>query len=167
MEARLSQKERELVAVGASVAAGCVPCTQYHVNAVQAAGAATDEITRAVNAADRVKARAKEMMVRIANQALGLAAEAEPSCCADPSDRMTALVSIAAAVAANCPSLLPQHVEAGRTVGIREDEIHLVIRIAQMVRAKATETTDEAATAIAPGTAPAAARAEARSCCGA
>jgi AhpD family alkylhydroperoxidase len=163
MEARLSQKEKELVAVGASVAAGCVPCTQYHVRAVQAAGATTDEVTRAVNVADCVKAGARGIMARVANEALGLAADTEPSCCADPTDRMTALVSIGAVVAANCPTLLSRYVEAGRSVGIRDDETDLVIRIAQMVRAKATEKTDEAAALIAPATA----RAEAQSCCGA
>jgi AhpD family alkylhydroperoxidase len=29
----LTEKEQELVAVGASIAAGCRPCTAYHVRA--------------------------------------------------------------------------------------------------------------------------------------
>ena len=35
MEAKLSQKEKELVAVAASVAAGCIPCTRYHMGEVR------------------------------------------------------------------------------------------------------------------------------------
>jgi len=46
MESRLSEKEKELVAVGASVAAGCIPCTRYHVKAVQAAGASPSAAPR-------------------------------------------------------------------------------------------------------------------------
>ncbi len=55
MEARLSHKEKELVAVGASVAAGCIPCTRYHIEEVRATGATTDEITHAIEAALCVK----------------------------------------------------------------------------------------------------------------
>ena len=162
MEARLSQTEKELVAVGASVAAGCVPCTQYHVKAVQAAGATTEEIARAVDAALCVKDSTKGIMRQVAREALGLPAGDEPACCANPADRLTELVSIAAAVAVNCPTNFRRHVETGRTVGVRDDEIQLAIGLAKMIRARATEKTDQAASELcsAPAAAPAA------SCCG-
>ncbi|MFI5398655.1 MAG: carboxymuconolactone decarboxylase family protein [Candidatus Binatia bacterium] len=145
MESRLSQKDRELVMLSASVAAGCIPCTQYHMKAVQAAGADTEEITEVVNTARNVKAGANRMMVRVASEALGLPGETEPSCFEEPTDRMTALAAIAAAVAANCPPLFHQQVQGGRAVGVGDDEIRLVVRIGQMIRGKATEKMDEAA----------------------
>jgi len=36
----LTQKEKELGAVGASIAAGCQPCTAYHLRAARDTGAA-------------------------------------------------------------------------------------------------------------------------------
>jgi AhpD family alkylhydroperoxidase len=160
MEARLSQKEKELVAVGASVAAGCLPCTQYHVKEVKAAGATVEEITHAVDAALCVKGSTRGIMEKVAYDALGLPKEEQPSCCAGPTDRMQELVSIAAAVAVNCPTNLRKHVDAGRTVGLRDEEIQLVVGLATMIRGKAMEKTDEAAKAIVAPTS-----AQAAACC--
>ncbi len=40
-------KEKELAAVGISLAAGCRPCTDYHLKAVRQAKAGDEEISRA------------------------------------------------------------------------------------------------------------------------
>ena len=161
MEARLSQKEKELVAVGASVAAGCIPCTEYHLQEVKAAGATTEEITAALNAALCVKGSTRGIMEQVAYRALGLAKEEQPSCCAGPTNRMKELVSIAAAVAVNCPTNLHKHVEAGRTVGVRDDEIQLVAGLAKLIRGKAMEKVDDAAKVLST-----AAPVQAEACCG-
>ena len=44
----LSQKEKELIAVGGSVAAGCVKCSHYHFRQAFEQGASQDEVLRAV-----------------------------------------------------------------------------------------------------------------------
>lgn len=161
MEARLSQKEKELVAVGASVAAGCIPCTQYHLKEVRVAGATTTEITQAVDAALCVKGSTRGIMEKVAYDALGVPKEEQPSCCAGPTDRLKELVSIAAAVAVNCPGNFHKHVTAGRTVGVRDEEIQLVVGLAKMIRSKAMEKIDEVAKEVM-----AAAPAQAEACCG-
>jgi len=178
MEARLSQKEKELVAVGASVAAGCIPCTMYHLEEVRTAGAKTDEISHAVEAALCVKGSARAIMETTAYDALGSPKEEYPSCCVGPTDRMKELVSIAAAVAVSCPTNFQKHVAAGRSVGVRDEEIQLVVGIAKMIRSKAAEKVDEAARQVATpqSTAPQAccdstvrppeSQAAAASCCG-
>jgi AhpD family alkylhydroperoxidase len=43
----LSLKEKELVYLGASVAAGCKPCTTFHCEKAQQTGASEDEIKTA------------------------------------------------------------------------------------------------------------------------
>jgi AhpD family alkylhydroperoxidase len=144
MDAQLSLKETELVAVGASVAAGCIPCTQYHVKAVQTAGATADEVTRVLDAALRVKEGTRAIMQRVAREALGLAVREEQAAGAGPTDRVTALVSIAAAAAVNCPTSFRRHVEVGRGLGVRDDEIQLVVNLGKMIRAKAAEKMDQA-----------------------
>jgi AhpD family alkylhydroperoxidase len=159
MEARLSQKEKELVAVGASVAAGCIPCTQYHLKEVRVAGATTEEITHAVDAALCVKGSTRGIMEKIAYDALGVPKEEQPSCCVGPSDRLKELVSIAAAVAVNCPANFHKHVTAGRTVGVQDEEIQLVVGLAKMIRGKAMEKIDDAVKALSVP-------AQAEACCG-
>jgi AhpD family alkylhydroperoxidase len=159
MDVRLSPKEKELVAVGASVAAGCIPCTEYHLKEVQGAGATTQEITAAIEAALCVKGSTRGIMEQVAYTALGMPREEQPSCCAGPTDRMTELVSIAAAVAVNCPTNLHKHVAAGRTVGVRDEEMQLVIGLAKMIRSKAMEKIDDAVKELS-------APAQAQACCG-
>ena len=58
-------------------------------------------------------------------------------------------MSIAAAVAVNCPANLRKHMEAGRSVGVRDEEIQLVVGLAKMIRGKAMEKIDAAAKALA------------------
>ncbi len=162
MEAQLSRKEKELVAVGASLAGGCIPCTRYHVKEVRDAGATTEEITRAVGAALCVKGSARTIMEEVAYDALGSPKEQQPSCCAGPTDRLRELVSIAAAVAVNCVTSFHKHLAAGRSLGVRDNEIQLAVGLAKMIRSKAMEKVDEAAKEIAssPST-------SAQACCGA
>jgi AhpD family alkylhydroperoxidase len=148
MAERLSYKEKELVAVGAAVAAGCIPCTQYHMKAVTETGATKDEITNAIDAALCVKSSAAGIMKKAAYEALGAPTEEPAACCAGPTDWLKELVSIGASVAVNCPTNFHKHVEAGHQVGIQEDEIQLVVGIAKMIRGKAMEKVDTAAASV-------------------
>jgi AhpD family alkylhydroperoxidase len=50
-EIELNQKEQSLIAIGVSVAAGCQPCTAYHVKAARTAGACDRSIALAVETA--------------------------------------------------------------------------------------------------------------------
>ena len=58
----LTLKEKELVAVGSSVAAGCKPCTRYHLREARKAEASDAEIHRAVADAASVRSNATEIM---------------------------------------------------------------------------------------------------------
>lgn len=48
-------KTLELIAVGASVAACCVPCLEYHVKAARKAGASHSELATAVKMGNKVR----------------------------------------------------------------------------------------------------------------
>jgi AhpD family alkylhydroperoxidase len=58
----LTVKEKELVNIGASVANGCKPCTDYHFKKVRQAGATDEEIKDAITYAMLVRDSAKEIM---------------------------------------------------------------------------------------------------------
>lgn len=58
----LSVKERELVAVGVSLAAGCKTCTNFHFKKVRGASASDEEIEQAMTDAITVRDKAKRIM---------------------------------------------------------------------------------------------------------
>ena len=69
----LSQKEKELIAVGGSVAAGCVKCSHYHFRQAFEQGASQDEVAvnnvantrRHIEAANRLGASSAEIHLAI------------------------------------------------------------------------------------------------------
>ncbi|HLE29744.1 MAG TPA: carboxymuconolactone decarboxylase family protein [Anaerolineales bacterium] len=62
-ETSLAPKEAELIAVGASIAAGCQPCTRFHFQAARAAGADDEEIRQAVRDALEVRSKVRLNLV--------------------------------------------------------------------------------------------------------
>jgi AhpD family alkylhydroperoxidase len=133
----LSFKEKELVNVGASVAAGCKPCTSYHFKKVRAAGATDCEIQQAISDAVNVRNSALEIM---ANHGLGLVAKSTKSSEVDSTvapTRIKALVSIAAAFAVNCTTNLEKHIALARNVGITDAEVMSVLDAASFIKGRA------------------------------
>ena len=61
-----TQKEKELVAVAASIASGCVPCTMHHLQSVRQAGGTEAEVLGAIRIALDVRDHATEMMAEVA-----------------------------------------------------------------------------------------------------
>jgi AhpD family alkylhydroperoxidase len=52
---KLSPVERELVAIGASVASNCIPCVTYHMAKAKKLGLSDTQIMEAVELADKVR----------------------------------------------------------------------------------------------------------------
>jgi len=63
----LSEKVKELVAVGASITANCQPCLQYHRDKAQANGAEVWEIAAAVEVGKQVRKGASAKMDQFAS----------------------------------------------------------------------------------------------------
>ncbi|MHC4503260.1 MAG: carboxymuconolactone decarboxylase family protein [Planctomycetota bacterium] len=133
----LTSREKELVAVGTSVAAGCRPCTTYHMKAVRDTDATEHEVRRAVADADAVRRSAAESMRRHALEQLG-GGEVLPSAAraAEPT-RIGALVSIGAAFATSCTSGLERHLKEAQSLGISDAEVRAVVELAAFIRNKA------------------------------
>ncbi len=51
----LTDRERELVAIGAAMGSNCVPCMEFHVPAARKAGLSDAQIVDAVRLADKVR----------------------------------------------------------------------------------------------------------------
>ena len=105
----LTVKERELVNVGASVATGCKPCTDYHFEKVRGAGATDAEIKRAITDAVAVRDSAREIMESHGLQHLGIVRAGEQEPHETSTTRIRELVAVGAAFAVNCTTNLERH----------------------------------------------------------
>jgi AhpD family alkylhydroperoxidase len=131
----LTMLEKELVAVAASVAAGCRPCTTYHLKEVRRAGATDADIEKAVAGAVCVRTSATEGMRR---HALGLE-PAPDGCGCGATDPLAELVAIGASLAANCTANLDKHLAAAKAVGVPREHVDEVVALVTMIRSKAVE----------------------------
>ena len=144
----ITQKEKELAAVGMSVATGCKPCTDFHVKAARKSGASDAEIKQAMSDAVAVRRGATELM-----EAYGLAHLGEGHPGADPdrigtTTRVKELVCIGAAFGVNCVSTLKAHLEAAESVGISHDEITTVVKLSAFIKGKAASHVEHLAESL-------------------
>lgn len=144
----LTSKEKELVAIGASVAAGCQPCADYHFRKLREARASDQEIQQAISDAICVRDCAKEVMETHALRLLGRPREDVYCGGHEDATRMTQMVDVAAAFAVNCTSSLQEHIAAARRVGVSDEELNSVLDLASFIRAKAASHVDRMASEI-------------------
>ena len=117
----LTEKEQELIAVGASIAAGCQPCTTFHFRAARISGASEDEIRQAVSDALCVRQGATEVMARLGNQRGAETTAAAGDC--ENKSLIRELVSMSAAYALNCVTSFDARLAAARGQGATDDQI--------------------------------------------
>jgi AhpD family alkylhydroperoxidase len=133
----ITSKEKELAAVGISIATGCKPCTDFHMKKVREAGASDAEIKQAISDALSVRRSAGSIM-----EAYGLAHVGGRKSASDPeqagtTDRVHELVCIGAAFGVNCVSSLKAHLDAAQRVGISHEEIETIVKLSAFIKGKA------------------------------
>ena len=72
----LTDRDRELVALGAALGSNCVPCVEYHVPEARKAGLTDAEIQEAIQLADKVR---QVPARKVLEAALGLLPTSPPS----------------------------------------------------------------------------------------
>ena len=137
----LTQKEKELIAVAASIASGCLPCTEHHLKAVREAGASEAEVLGAIGIASDVRDNATEIMAEAAQGNLNYEYPmmAQSGAIEPPIDQ---LVSLGAALACNSVAGLEYHLTAARAAGASTRQIQTTVGIAQNIRRSAAEKAD-------------------------
>lgn len=145
-EARLTQKEKELVAVGAAISAGCQKCANYHFKKAFEEGNTREEIQKAVEAATCVIKSSDEIMQRKAYSLMNVKRKEVKESCADRLDRINILVKIGAAVAANNTNNIQRYIELSKPMGITTEELTVTTKLAQAILKKAGEFAEDAIT---------------------
>jgi AhpD family alkylhydroperoxidase len=136
----ITNLEKELAAVGISIAAGCKPCTDYHMKAVRAAGAEMPAVREAVDQAAAVRAAANSIMYAYGLAHLGDAVAAPPA--RVDGHRQGVLTGLGAAFAVNCTSTLEQHIAAAADAGIATNEIVEIAKLARFIKGKGASHVD-------------------------
>ena len=134
----LTDAQREFVALGAAIGAGCQPCTQYHVRAALKAGLGREEILRALDEAQAVRREGGVVVANVGRRLLELAEE-EGRCDGSPSEGPQALVYIGSATGCNAGGLLARYLEAASGLGFSAEQLGEAVQIAQVVKEKGAQ----------------------------
>jgi AhpD family alkylhydroperoxidase len=148
----ITKKEKELASVGISIAAGCKPCTDYHLKAVREAGATDNEIRRAIEDAVALRSAATSIMKYYGRSHLGEAEHEEVA--AKPQDRVAELIGIGAAFAVNCVSSLENYSRYAESVGVTREEILEIAKLAKFIKERGASHVDRWAESLEQGKAP-------------
>jgi AhpD family alkylhydroperoxidase len=132
--ASLTDAQREFVALGAAIGAGCQPCTQYHVRAALKAGLGREEILRALDQAQAVRQEGGVAVANVGRTMLGLDEEAQGEGCL--CDASQALVYIGSAAGCNAGGLLARYLEAASGLGHSPEVLAEAVEVAQAVKEK-------------------------------
>lgn len=138
----LAYKDKELIALGAGVAAGCLPCSRYHLRKATEAGSADGELKEAVSIAAGVRQQAALEMAWQVRRSIGGEGGPRPETDPAPAHRLASLVALGAAYAANSPPLLKRSVEGARAQGASHGQMIETIEIARAVKGMAMTIVD-------------------------
>lgn len=138
---RLTQKEKELVAVAASISSGCLPCTTQHIELARETGASESEVLKSIYIASDVLDNATEIMVEAAqgNPVNQYPIRMQTGSMQQPIDD---LVSMGAALACNSVAGLEYYLTKARAEGASTRQIQTVAGIARAIRKEAEEEAD-------------------------
>lgn len=143
---QLEEREKELVAIGASIGCNCRPCAEHHIPAGREAGLSEADLADAVATARAVRDEAIRLLAPRIDELLGSAsATREPPPVAGTS-RAHALVSLGASVGANSHPLLGRYIAAALELGLSRADVGAATRMAGYVQKRAGEMTADKAT---------------------
>jgi AhpD family alkylhydroperoxidase len=138
----ITAKEKELAAVGISVAAGCKPCTDFHLRKVRESGASDAEIKQAI------RRSATDIMETYSLAHLEGLKPASDLEYAGTTDRVHELVCIGAAFGVNCVSSLEVHLNAAERAGIAPEEIAMIVKLSAFIKGKAASHVEHLAESL-------------------
>ena len=133
LEQKLSLEQKELVAVGASVGAGCHPCVDHHLKAGAKAGLDGEQLLAALTSAERVAAEAAVLMGDHVRAKLGPTVT-EPALLSRLEE---ALASLGAALGANDARNIERQLRTALDLGATRPQLEQAIETAHTVQENA------------------------------
>jgi AhpD family alkylhydroperoxidase len=128
----LTPDQQELVAIGASVGAGCHPCFNYHAKAGNDAGVSVDRLRSALGSAERV---ATEAAGKMSGHIRAHLAFSPTGSAPHPFDDV--LAGLGAALGANDRTNIEAFVQSAAALGATREQIQHAIKVAQSTQESA------------------------------
>ena len=79
MMSQLTLRDRELVALGAALAANCIPCVEFHIPKAREAGISDAELSEALALADKIRQVPARKVLEVADLLVEAGDAEEPS----------------------------------------------------------------------------------------
>jgi AhpD family alkylhydroperoxidase len=133
-EQKLTEEQRELVAIGASVGAGCHPCVSHHLKAGAKAGLSAERLLAGVINAELVAAESAERLTDHVRAQLG--SEVREPKATTPLDE--AFASLGGALGANDLATVERQLLAARQLGVSRSQLRDAIELGRGVQENAT-----------------------------
>ena len=142
----LELRDRERVAIGASIGSNCEPCITHHLAAGREAGLSQAELDTAVGSAHTVRHEAVELLAARIEELLGHGGDgAKPAAIAQTS-KAHELVALGVSVGVNSHPLLHAHIGSALDVGLEVHEVKSALKMAGYVQQHAAALTADAVT---------------------
>ena len=138
-----TNKEKALISVTASIAAGCQPCTEHHVNGARSAGACDRSIALSVETALAVRESASRNMEAWAARCAGPRPEIPEEFQVEKRLVME-LAAVAAAVAVNSVPDVLARADSARLAGATPQQILGAVSLATSIRGTAGQKVEVA-----------------------
>jgi AhpD family alkylhydroperoxidase len=133
-EQKLAEDKRELVAIGASVGAGCLPCVTHHLKAGAKAGLSAERLLAGVINAELAVAESAERLTDHVRAQLG--SEVREPKLAPPLEE--ALASLGGALGANDLANVERQLLATQQLGVSPSQLRDAIELGHAVQENAT-----------------------------
>jgi 4-carboxymuconolactone decarboxylase len=142
----LESRDKELVAIGASIGSNCEPCITYHLAAGREAGLSPAELDAAVASAHTVRREAVELLEARIDELLGRSGGGTRPAAIAQRSKAHELVALGVSVGANSHPLLRAHVGSALDVGLEVHEVKSALKMAGYVQQHAAALTAETVT---------------------
>lgn len=138
----LSWKEMEIVNLGISIAAGCRPCTKYHVKKCREAGLSDAFISDVIERAEQVSIQAIKTLSAKAYETLNCNIRKELLFLAEKDNSTNILIGLAVAYTINSTVLLGEYLNHAIQMKISKEKISEIIAISKFIFYKAKSHVD-------------------------
>ncbi len=131
---RLNAKQRELIAVGSSLAANCQKCANFHFKMVFEEGATLDEVNQAIRIANEVIESSQTIMQNWAESLLPEAKKNDQNTASEFDNQFEDLIRVGTAVALANPTNMRKYIDNAISSDVSEIDLRQTLRIAKIVR---------------------------------
>jgi len=138
----LTEKETQIVNLGVSIAAGCQPCTKYHINKCKSKGMSDNDIHNAIKKIEKICNIALGAMISSALNRVNVSKDREIDLLVECDNRQDILIGLAVSYTINSTTLFEEYLNLANKLEISKKEISAIIDISKFIYDKAKAHVD-------------------------